>query len=133
MKIGSAALLSLALATKNTSSFSFAPQSPIALVARDNSVAHQDHAFSLHKRSRLYSTMVEAPPTETEEVYGTVVGDTKGAALRLTDVAISRGASPLLKDIEWSVQPKERWGIGTCMYVCVFVIIVFASRYFMYM
>lgn len=55
--------------------------------------------------------MVEAPPTETEEVYGTVVGDTKGAALRLTDVAISRGASPLLKDIEWSVQPKERWGI----------------------
>ena len=40
-----------------------------------------------------------------------VVGDTKGAALRLSDVAISRGASPLLKNIEWSVQPNERWGI----------------------
>lgn len=57
----------------------------------------------------LFST--EAPPTDTEEVYGTVVGDTKGAILRLTDVAISRGASPLLKNIEWSVQPNERWGI----------------------
>lgn len=34
-----------------------------------------------------------------------------GAALRLTDVAISRGATPLLKNIEWSVQPNERWGI----------------------
>jgi len=29
----------------------------------------------------------------------------------LTDVAISRGASSLLKNIEWSVQPNERWGI----------------------
>lgn len=39
------------------------------------------------------------------------MGDTKGAALRLTDVAISRGATPLLRDVEWSVMPKERWGI----------------------
>lgn len=53
----------------------------------------------------------EGPPTDTEEVYGTVVGDTKGAALRLDNVAISRGASPLLKNIDWSVQPNERWGI----------------------
>jgi len=59
--------------------------------------------------SALFSTV--APPTETEEVFGTTVGDTKGAALRLTNVAISRGASPLLKNIEWSVQPNERWGI----------------------
>ena len=51
------------------------------------------------------------PPAELEEVYGTIVGDTKGAALRLSDVAISRGATPLLKDINWSVQPNERWGI----------------------
>lgn len=51
------------------------------------------------------------PPADTEETYGTVVGDTKGAALRLDSVAISRGASPLLKDINWSVQPNERWGI----------------------
>lgn len=67
--------------------------------------------FKSYSGSRLYST-VEAPPTETDEVYGTTVGDTKGAALRLENVAISRGASPLLKNIEWNVQPKERWGIG---------------------
>ena len=40
-----------------------------------------------------------------------MVGDTKGAALRLDNVAISRGAEPLLKNINWSVQPNERWGI----------------------
>ncbi|KAL3918759.1 MAG: hypothetical protein SGILL_004083 [Bacillariaceae sp.] len=52
-----------------------------------------------------------APPTDSEEVFGTIVGDTKGAALRLEDVAISRGATPLLNNIQWSVQPNERWGI----------------------
>ncbi len=62
---------------------------------------------------QMVATSIEkdGPPTETEEVYGTVVGDTKGAALRLDNVAISRGASPLLKNIDWSVQPNERWGI----------------------
>ena len=39
------------------------------------------------------------------------MGDTKGASLRLDNVAISRGASSLLKNIDWSVQPNERWGI----------------------
>ncbi len=53
----------------------------------------------------------DGPPTDTEETYGTIVGDTKGAALRLDGVAISRGASPLLKNINWSIQPNERWGI----------------------
>ena len=58
------------------------------------------------------ATAVEdGPPTDTEESYGVVVGETKGAALRLDGVAISRGASPLLKNINWSVQPNERWGI----------------------
>jgi ABC-type multidrug transport system fused ATPase/permease subunit len=49
--------------------------------------------------------------TTTQEPQGTTVGDTRGAALRLEDVAISRGASPLLNNLEWSVQPNERWGI----------------------
>jgi ABC-type multidrug transport system fused ATPase/permease subunit len=57
------------------------------------------------------SSAAAGPPIETEEVYGTVVGDTKGASLRLDNVAISRGASSLLKNIDWSVQPNERWGI----------------------
>merc|ERR1719162_1378020 len=81
------------LALSGSSSFSTVP----------SLVTHSYHA------GPLFSTI--APPTDTEEGYGTVVGDTKGAALRLTDVAISRGASPLLKNIEWSVQPNERWGI----------------------
>ena len=61
--------------------------------------------------ARQLAALTAPPPAELEEVYGTIVGDTKGAALRLSDVAISRGATPLLKDINWSVQPNERWGI----------------------
>jgi ATP-binding cassette subfamily F protein 3 len=57
------------------------------------------------------TTTKGGPPTDDPEQYGTVVGDTKGAALRLEDVAISRGATPLLQNINWSVQPNERWGI----------------------
>ena len=57
------------------------------------------------------TTTMDSPPTDTEETFGTVVGDTKGAALRLDGVAIYRGASPLLREINWSVQPNERWGI----------------------
>ena len=66
------------------------------------------------RSSSLYSTVVEletGPPAEAEETFGTIVGDTKGAALLLDDVAISRGAEPLLKNINWSVQENERWGI----------------------
>jgi len=43
--------------------------------------------------SSLFSTVVEletGPPAETEETYGTIVGDTKGAALLLDDVAICK-------------------------------------------
>lgn len=67
------------------------------------------HSIRKSIDTQLFSTA--APPTETAEVYGTTVGDTKGAALRLEDVAISRGATPLLQNIDWSVQPNERWGI----------------------
>lgn len=95
MKVGTAALF-LALAAHGASSFSLAP-----------GTGTSKSTF----KSRLYSAVAESPPTETDEVFGTTVGDTKGAALKLTDVAISRGASPLLKNINLSVQPNERWGI----------------------
>lgn len=99
MKIGHTALL-LAIATHVASSFS-------------PSITTRPVVGTLS--SSLFSTqvaeVVEGPPAETEEAYGTTVGDTKGACLRLENVAISRGASPLLKDINWSVQPNERWGI----------------------
>jgi len=51
------------------------------------------NAVSRAQRSSLYSTVVEletGPPAETEETYGTIVGDTKGAALLLDDVAICK-------------------------------------------
>ena len=86
------------------------------------SVAAATHAFVVdtktsqrHNGHVLYSTTAatlgSAPPTEAEETFGTVVGDTRGAALRLENVAISRGATPLLNNINWSIQPNERWGI----------------------
>ena len=50
-------------------------------------------AISRRSESGLYSTVVEletGPPAEAEETYGTIVGDTKGAALLLDDVAICK-------------------------------------------
>jgi len=38
-------------------------------------------------------------------------GDAKGAALRLVDVAVSRGGSTLLSSIDWRVEPKSKWGL----------------------
>lgn len=75
----SASAFCFALTVHGSLSFSIAP----TVVSRD----FRAHTCSA---SRLFATL-EAPPTDTEEVYGTVVGDTKGAELRLADVAISRG------------------------------------------
>ena len=99
MKFGKTTLL---LATVVTGASAFSSQIQRAGVVADRSTS----------TSCLFSSVVaETPPAETDEIYGTTVGDTKGAALLLDDVAISRGADPLLKNIEWSVQPNERWGI----------------------
>lgn len=103
MKIRNTALV-LALAAHESSSFS--PQSSSL---RKNT--HSSSSSISRIDTSLFSTVVEQPPAETDEVFGTIVGDTKGAALYLNNVAISRGAEPLLKDINWSVQPNERWGI----------------------
>lgn len=104
MKFSNCAFLFL-LGVQNVSGFSIAPTNTIS-----QRTIHTNNKASSNN-SGLFSATLEAPPTETEEVYGTIVGDTKGAALRLSNVAISRGASPLLKNIDWSVQPNERWGI----------------------
>eukprot|EP00978_Attheya_sp_CCMP212_P006153 scaffold13850_cov50-Attheya_sp.AAC.2 len=96
MKFGTTALC-VALALHSCAAFSIVPSCGVP------------RSQSFHT-SRLFSSLA-APPADTEEVYGTIVGDTKGAALRLKDVAISRGATPLLKNINLSVQPNERWGI----------------------
>lgn len=110
MKFGTFAL-SLALAVNSASSFSVAPSMPTIPASLPSSKIPTKSSSYATTKTSLNSSTLEAPPTETDEVYGTIVGDTKGAALRLTNVAISRGASPLLKNIEWSVQPNERWGI----------------------
>ncbi len=103
MKIRNTALL-LALAAHESSSFSLQSSS-------FSKIAHSSSKSISRIDTSLFSTVVEQPPAETDEVYGTTVGDTKGAALYLNNVAISRGADPLLKDINWSVQTNERWGI----------------------
>jgi ATP-binding cassette subfamily F protein 3 len=61
--------------------------------------------------SAVFSTLAPSAVVAAEETAGTTVGDTRGAALLLENVAISRGATPLLSKINLSVQPKERWGI----------------------
>lgn len=69
------------------------------------------YSFSVRKNARS-PTLLKSSTTEpqTQEV-GYVVGDTKGAALMIKDIAVSRGGNQLLGDIDWSVQRYERWGI----------------------
>ncbi|CAB9518517.1 binding protein ZnuC [Seminavis robusta] len=91
-----------------------AQQNAFLCTTTSTSTITHTHLFSSSTATTLEKPKTNnknAPPTEDAEVYGTTVGDTKGAALRLENVAISRGASPLLNNIDWSVQPNERWGI----------------------
>jgi ABC-type multidrug transport system fused ATPase/permease subunit len=113
MKLIINSILALGFATASTQAFvpnAFFPKKTASKTATITPAAiASKNGISTHM---VAATVVEdGPPTDTEEKYGTVVGDTKGAALRLDGVAISRGASPLLKNINWSVQPNERWGL----------------------
>ncbi len=99
------AFLALALVTASTQAF---VPSALSKAAKTKFGIRTENDTSIRM---VGADVKEGPPTDTEEAYGTVVGDTKGAALRLDGVAISRGASPLLKNINWSIQPNERWGI----------------------
>ena len=99
------AFLALTLVTASTQAF---VPSALSTAAKSKHAIRTENDMSIRM---VGAAVKEGPPTDTEESYGTVVGDTKGAALRLDGVAISRGASPLLKNINWSIQPNERWGI----------------------
>lgn len=60
------------------------------------------------KKTSLQSSITSEPTTR----LGVTKGDTKGANLLLTDLNISTGAgNPILKSINFRVDPKERWGI----------------------
>jgi len=63
-----------------------------------------------HRRTEESTTLREA--TNDIDVVGEGRrGDAKGAALRLVDVAVSRGGSTLLSNIDWRVEPKSKWGL----------------------
>lgn len=41
-------------------------------------------------------------------------GDARGAALLLEEISVSRGSSPILKNIDWRIEPKSKWAlVGT--------------------
>ena len=46
--------------------------------------------------------------TESE---GATVGDTKGAALLVENVAISRGSNTILSNVNLRIERSQRWGI----------------------
>lgn len=109
MKITGATSCFIALVVTQSSCDAFQPQK-----AGQNGFPSASRTTLLHVSSLVDTRNRNtrgSPPTDEPEQYGTIVGDTKGAALRLEDVAISRGATPLLQNINWSVQPNERWGI----------------------
>ena len=60
------------------------------------------------KTTQLASTATPAASTS----LGVTVGDTKGAVLYLNDINISTGSGiQILKNINFRVDAKERWGI----------------------
>ena len=72
--------------------------------------AYQRYQSSIVVSSSSTSTTSPVDVSSSSSV-GFVVGDTKGAALLLEDVAISRGSNRILSDITWRVERKERWGL----------------------
>jgi hypothetical protein len=60
----------------------------------------------------LFATTTTGNNNEDVDVVGEGRrGDARGAALRLVDVAVSRGGTTLLSNIDWRVEPKSKWGL----------------------
>jgi hypothetical protein len=53
-----------------------------------------------------------------KEAEGATVGDTKGAALLVENVAISRGANRILGDVNLRIERRQRWGIVGPVSLC---------------
>ena len=76
-----------------------------AFVARQN-------AYKINQARHLSeSSLAIASTAVPEEIAGPSVGDTRGATLLLEDVAISRGPTPLIRDVELRIESGQRWGI----------------------
>lgn len=61
--------------------------------------------------AHLYNTATDTSNNDVDVVGEGRRGDAKGAAMRLVDVAVSRGGSTLLSNIDWRVEPKSKWGL----------------------
>ena len=83
----------------------------IPLLQAFTSTCHINRCNSNASANARLQTLLQSTVTERQTQVGYVVGDTKGAALMIEDIAVSRGGNQLLSDINWSVQRYERWGI----------------------
>mmetsp|Transcript_13338 Transcript_13338/g.19986 ORF Transcript_13338/g.19986 Transcript_13338/m.19986 type:complete len:719 (+) Transcript_13338:78-2234(+) len=65
----------------------------------------------------LFSTQQRVPrplfssASTVAQDSGTTIGDTKGAALYIKDVSISRGSNRILSNVNFRVERNQRWGI----------------------
>ncbi len=64
----------------------------------------------LHHNVRESSTYLKSS-TAVDVNDGITIGDTRGAALLIEDVAVSRGANRILTNINFRVERGQRWGI----------------------
>ena len=71
------------------------------------------HNSNINKRRVVSSRPLnaEAAINDVDVVGEGRRGDANGAALRLVDVAVSRGGTTLLSNIDWRVEPKSKWAI----------------------
>ena len=69
-----------------------------------------------NRRRTEESTTLREATNDVDVVGEGRRGDAKGAALRLVDVAVSRGGSTLLSNIDWRVEPKSKWGLVVSNY-----------------
>ena len=96
MKISlSAALIALGLIS---SCQGFAPQNPVV-------------PLLLTQQKRVPRPLFSSSTRTVEQSDGTTIGDTKGAALFIKDVSISRGSNTILSNVNFRVERNQRWGI----------------------
>ena len=67
--------------------------------------------FSLQASAVAEDATTVITSESVEEPTGPSVGDTRGATLLLENVAISRGPSPLISNVNLRIEPGQRWGI----------------------
>lgn len=95
--------------------------SVLIAVATLCSIGSTSHAFQSQPattRSRLSSSAlaVSSPPSATTDIVDVQMnrGDARGAALLLEEVTVFRGSDPIIKSVDWRVEPKNKWAlVGT--------------------